>query len=253
MKNSSWVDIIYDVYDFLYWEPQHIWKIKNINSNLDSKDKVENHIRNMEVSLNQILNIFFYFLPNEIYINFVENIIRKKILKEDYKLYLKDVENIIEDINWSTQPDFFFIWDSTNIFIEMKLNSKSSLEQFMKYIFLHIKDCERVKKEKRLILIFLSKWDFSALFKEEIYNIDDLKNKFNKYKINDYTRKWNVNLVNYKSKIYDVANAMDIWHVTYDWFYNFFNNYCCNKFCSDREKDLINWILEEFKNRNLVS
>jgi hypothetical protein len=37
----------------------------------------------------------------------------------------------------------------------MKINSKSNLEQLMKYIFLHIKDCEREKREKKLVLIFL--------------------------------------------------------------------------------------------------
>jgi len=50
----------------------------------------------MEVSLNQILNIFFSFLPSELFTNLVEGVIKKPISKEKYTLYLKEVDNLID-------------------------------------------------------------------------------------------------------------------------------------------------------------
>ena len=249
--NNNWTEIIYDVYDFLYWEPQHIWKIKNKNSKINSVKKSINHIEKMEVSLNQILNIFFSFLPSELFTNLVEGVIKKPISKEKYTLYLKEVDNLIDWINFSTQPDFFFIWKEKNIFIEMKINSKSSLEQLMKYIYLHIKDCERENKEKKLVLIFLWNWEFKNLWKEKYENIDKLKEEFSCYEVADETKKWKVDLRKYKDKIKHLANDMNIW------FFNYtdFNNFCLKNIKENKNDEilvkLLSGLVEEINKRKL--
>jgi len=245
MKNN-WTEIIYEIYDFLYWEPQHIWKIKNKNSKINSVDKSLNHIKNIEVSLNQILKIFFYFLQNNIFKNFINLKWKKDYLEDNYFLYLKEIEELIEWINWATQPDFFFIWEESNIFIEMKINSKSSLEQLMKYIFLHIKDCERVWKNKKLNLIYLAKWEFKNLFKEKFNNIDELKKEFQDFEIPKITKKGNNNLEEYFEKIKEIWKNMDIDFISYLDFKNF-----CIKNRKSNEK-LFSWIINELENRKLV-
>ena len=55
------VENIYEIYDFLYFEPQHIGKIKNPKTTYNSSKKMIEHIKNLEVSLNHILNLFFEF------------------------------------------------------------------------------------------------------------------------------------------------------------------------------------------------
>ena len=245
MKNN-WTDIIYEIYDFLYWEPQHIWKIKNKNSKIDSVEKSLNHIKNIEVSLNQILKIFFYFLPDKLFRNFININYKKDFLENNYFLYLKEIEELIEWINWATQPDFFFIWEKSNIFIEIKTKSKSSLEQLMKYIFLHIKDCERVWKNKKLILIFLAKWDFKNLFKEKFNNIEELKKEFTKFEIPKITKKWNNNLKNYSDKIKELWEEMEI---------DFINYKQLKYFCKSNlevNKKLFSGIIDDLEERKLV-
>ncbi len=198
MKTNNWTNIVYDIYDFLYWEPQHIGKIKNPQSSYDTLEKSMKHVKNMEVSLNQILNIFFYFLPNRIFSQLIESVTCSSVWEDAYTLYLWEIEDMIEGIKQSTQPDFFFLWNKQNISIEMKTRSQSSLEQLMKYIYLHIKDCERCGFEKQYTLVFLGKWDFSSLWKEEFTTIEDLQKAFENYEIPDVTKKWEVNLKPYK-------------------------------------------------------
>jgi len=245
MKNN-WTEIIYEIYDFLYWEPQHIWKIKNKDSKINSVEKSLNHIKNIEVSLNQILKIFFYFLPNNIFKSFINLKWKKDLLEDNYFFYLKEIEELINWVNWATQPDFFFIWEKSNIFIEMKINSKSSLEQLMKYIFLHIKDCERTGEDKKLILIFLAKWNFKNLFKEKYKDIWELKKEFQEFNIPKITKKWNNNLEKYFKKIKEIWKDMEIDFINYWEFKNF-----CIKNKNSNEK-LFSWIIDELDNRKLV-
>lgn len=251
MKKNNWPEIIYDVYDFLYWEPQHLWKTKNVNHKIDSLNKAMDHVKNIEVSLNQILNIFFYFLPYSIFYKFIEEVTNKPVWNEKYVLYLKEVENIIDWMNFSTQPDFFFIWDKSNIYIEMKTKSKSNLEQLMKYAFLHIKDCERSNHKKDLTLIFLWNWEFEKLWKEKYKNINELKSAFQRYAIPDEMKKWKVSLIEYKKQIKDLVQNINIWFLNYTQLQNF-----CLKNMEENQNDeklinLLSWLIEDIDNRKL--
>jgi type III secretory pathway component EscR len=121
----------------------------------------------------------------------------------------------------------------------------------MKYIFLHIKDCEREKREKKLVLIFLWNWEFKNLWKDKYQNIDKLKENFSNYEIPNQTKKWKVDLKQYKEKIKQLANNMNIW---------FFNYTNLKSFCLDNiEKNkndeilikLLSWVIEEINKREL--
>ena len=51
---SSWNNEYYDIMNFYYWEPQHLGKIKNPNSKIQSIHDALSHIAKMEVSLNPV-------------------------------------------------------------------------------------------------------------------------------------------------------------------------------------------------------
>ncbi len=245
MKNSNWTEIIYDVYDYLYWEPQHIWKIKNKNSKIKNQNLALEHVKQLEVSLNQILNIFFYFLPYSIFKKLLEVIIDKNIDEDNYSLYFNDISEIIDWVNKSTQPDFFFIWSKINIAIEIKTNSKSSLDQIMKYSFLHLKEIEKSWLNKKFVLIFIWKWDFQNLWKEKFSNILELKESFESYKIQDFTKKWNTSLMEYKYKIKELVKNSEINFISYKWLQEFCKNEIDNNKDNEMLVKLLNWVIKE--------
>ena len=116
----------------------------------------------------------------------------------------------------------------------------------MKYIFLHIKDCERVWKNKKLILIFLAKWDFKNLFKEKFNNIEELKKEFTKFEIPEITKKWNNNLKKYSDKIKELWEEMEI---------DFINYKQLKDFCKSNlevNKKLFSGIIDDLEERKLV-
>ena len=251
MKRNNWPEIIYNVYDYLFREPQHIWKHKNINHRINNIDKAMQHVKNIEVSLNHILNIFFYFLPYDLFYKFIEEVTNKPVWSEKYVLYLDEVEDLIEWVNESTQPDFFFVWDKSNIYIEIKTKSKSSLEQVMKYAFLHIKDCERCNHEKDCTLIFLWDKDFPNLWKEKYQNIEELKKEFNNFELPIKMKKGNVDLVPYNLMIKELVQNMTIWYLNY----TDLNNFCLKNIEENKNDDkLVNffsWLVDDIKKRKL--
>lgn len=249
MTKTTWTNAIYDIYDFLYWEPQHIWKIKNKNSNIKSVSIASKHIKQMEVSLNQILNIFFYLLPKENFLEFINFITKKSIYRDNYEFW---IWNIVEWINDSTQPDFFFVWDNFNIAIEMKTKSKSSLEQIMKYAFFHLKENEIVWHKKKFLLIFLWEWEFKNLWNDKYDNAGILKENFQKYEIQDTTKKWNLDLVAYKKEIYNLIEKSEIAFLNY----SMLKEFCILKINENIDNhifvNLLNWIIREIDDRRIV-
>ena len=75
---SSWNNEYYDIMNFYYWEPQHLGKIKNPNSKIQSIHDALSHIAKMEVSLNHQFNLFFQLLPSVI----LNDILYQTLLKK---------------------------------------------------------------------------------------------------------------------------------------------------------------------------
>jgi hypothetical protein len=139
---SNRTEIIYDIYSFLYREPQHIGRMKNPESKYDTYDKAMAHLKNMEVTLNHLTNVFFTFLPSKLLHQFFESALQQPLWSDEYDIFVRSLENVVDDIGDFTQPDAFFVGNKNTISIEMKVGAKSSLEQVMKYGLLHHKEYE---------------------------------------------------------------------------------------------------------------
>ena len=59
----NWLDSYYEALEFFYWEPQHLGLKKNVSNELDTIEKVEKHLRKMEVTLNHNTNQFLLLAP----------------------------------------------------------------------------------------------------------------------------------------------------------------------------------------------
>lgn len=246
MKNN-WVNLVYDIYDFLYWEPQHIWKQQK-KLKISHKDTIEN-IKKLEVSLNQILNIFFTFIPHIYIIELMSYIYKNNSINDNYEIYL-DWDDNIAWIDWATQPDILFQWNISNMYIEMKIQAKMNIHQFFKYLLLHAVLESQEWRMKNMYFIILWKSDFASVWKERYQDIDILKNDFQNYKIPSKSKKWNIDIEKYIPRIYELSREVNIWFINYSWLLDF----CEEKLTYENEvktKYLLKWLIEELKSRKL--
>lgn len=251
MKTSR-TEIIYEIYDFLYREPQHIGKIKNPNSKYNDYDKVMNHLKLIEVTLNHMVNIFFTFLPSRFLHSFFEKSLNKPMWTDEYDVFVDSLENAIWFETLVTQPDVLFVWEKTNVAIEMKINANSSLDQLMKYALLFCMEEDKSKIEKSNNLIFLWKWEFKNLREEGYKDTKELKIAFSQYEISDRSSKWWIDLSNYHSRIKKMVKSMTISYISYKDMKDFCitslegvkNNYQLEK--------LFKWMILELDDRNLT-
>ena len=60
---ANWLDSYYEALEFFYWEPQHIGRKKNVDSEFNTIEKVVKHLRRIEVTLNHNINQFLILAP----------------------------------------------------------------------------------------------------------------------------------------------------------------------------------------------
>ena len=88
-------EIFYEIYDFFYFEPQHLGKIKNPKTKYDTHTKVMEHLKGMEVTLNHITNAFFTFLPSRFLHKFFETSLQKPLWIDKYDVFVDSLKNAI--------------------------------------------------------------------------------------------------------------------------------------------------------------
>lgn len=162
----SWTDEYREIVEFYYWEPQHIGRSLS-GKRFKNADEMYAHINGLEVSLNQILNIFFSLLPL-INIDCI-NGDTSNVLISSWQL-----ETIIREQKNATQPDMFFTGSKKNIAIELKTGSKSSLDQVLKYVRFN----QYIGKDTvlPLDLYFLTpEREITSIFKEKYSSIGELQ------------------------------------------------------------------------------
>ena len=219
---SSWNNEYYDIINFYYWEPQHLGKIKNPNSKIQSIHDALSHIAKMEVSLNHQFNLFFQLLPSVI-LNDILNKIDNNYISTD-KLSYQSIEDINTlNLNDATQPDVFFKSNKDLVAIEFKLGTKSSIEQIMKYATLfHFTELHH-EMEFAHHLIYVDRDNFSTMFKEKFFSIDIVQSAIEMAHIPDTTKKGYVNLIPHKERITKIAKNLHLSFVNYQELYNIFS------------------------------
>ena len=190
MTKHTWTKEYYEIMEFYYWEPQHIGKIKNPKSSIRDSYKMREKLRKMEVSLNHQLNLFFLLAPKDFHRRFFQSIFKKE-LKEDLQMLSGGAADKIISANL-TQPDMMFVGNAQNFFVELKLDSKSSIDQVLKYTVLHALECEAAGTVKPFYMLFIGKGGFENLWKERFKNVTGLKNTIRSYNYKALERKTKV-------------------------------------------------------------
>lgn len=162
----DWTDEYREIVEFYYWEPQHIGRA-NGTKRFKGADDMYLHVNNLEVSLNHILNLFSSLYDILSLDCFHLNEKFEMISAARLEKYQREQGN-------ATQPDMFFESHNHNIALELKLQSKTSLNQVIKYINFNqsIQDYE-----KKFSLYFLAPYaSTSKLFTEKYAGEEDVIN-----------------------------------------------------------------------------
>lgn len=161
----NWTDEYREIVEFYYWEPQHIGRAKG-EKRFKNADEMYEHINNMEVSLNHVLNLFFSLYPLHKLECFGAD--ESHVMMSAWQL-----ESLQREQKNATQPDMFFQGKSKNIAIELKTGSKSTLDQVVKYI--KFNQALNDSSEKDFELIFLTPYsDMKKIFKEKYQTDQEL-------------------------------------------------------------------------------
>ena len=172
-EEVTWVDSYYEALEFFYWEPQHLGRKKHSNAEFDTTPKVRKHLRKMEVTLNQNLHQFFLLAPDSLRNELFGRLFRRT-LQGCLSLEGRDVDEKFRLQN-SMQPDFLFTSKAHTVALEMKLGSKSSLTQVLKYALLGLAVELKLGSEKEHFLGFLGSGSFSDQWKERFDSIEGLR------------------------------------------------------------------------------
>ena len=250
---SNRTEIIYDIYSFLYREPQHIGRMKNPESRYDTYDKAMAHLKNMEVTLNHLTNVFFTFLPSKLLHQFFESALQQPLWSDEYDIFVRSLENVVQEIGDFTQPDVFFVGNKNTISIEMKVGAKSSLEQVMKYGLLHHKEYETSWIKKQYHLIYLGQGNFSSLWNEKFSSVNELKKAFSDYTIPEVSKKGWIPLADYEQAIKSMVADMTISYINYDDLRHFCSTNLPMVSHSRQTSKLLQWMIVELEDRKLIS
>ena len=130
----------------------------------------------MEVTLNQIINQFLSLAPSSLRNLLFERALGYPVLG-DFVLSGRDFGE--QRPGWDTcQPDFQFLSTdgSSSIFIEMKIESCSRIEQVLKYGARALSNEQAQGREMQSTLIFLGKSAFEAIWPKSIgiTSVEDL-------------------------------------------------------------------------------
>lgn len=249
MFGDRWTSEYYDVMEFYYWEPQHLGKIKNPKSRYNNQYKSLEHIRNMEVSLNHMFNVFFRLAPS----NFVNSLVNVTCDTKVKDKFLMQGRYNVREFSQLVQPDLLFTSSSANFSIEMKIEAKSSIEQVYKYALLNWLEQQHSGVNRKSILLYIGKGNFKNLWSEKFNNpqevvkaaidFDISKLQLRANKVENVKINWDEVRSILSNTIIGYCNYSDLNHLL--------NNHC-NKQSSETELKLFDGLCFEIKERGLV-
>lgn len=229
--------------------------MKNPETKYKNFNEVLVHLKSMEVTLNQLLNIFFSFLPANLLHQFFEKSVNTPIRLDEYELFIRNLTDIIatDDIGNITQPDFFFAWHKNNIAVEMKIWAKSSLDQVMKYALLQQLEYEKSWIEKKYYLIYIWKGAFAQQRQEKFETVYELKKAFRNHEIPNTSKNWKLDYSPYKDKIHEMMDKMIIGYINYDDMKQFCEEALPLVEQNKQVKKLLMGLIDELTERNLTT
>ena len=170
----SWLETYYTALEFFYWEPQHLGLKKNPDAKLDSRDKVVERLRTLEVTLNHALDQFLRLAPHGLRNELFESVFRRSFL-HPLHMHGRDIDRDFELAD-AMQPDFFFESEADVVSIEMKIHAKSSVSQVLNYALLGLAVEMMRQAPRQHSLLMLGRGTFADLWSESFTNVAELRN-----------------------------------------------------------------------------
>jgi hypothetical protein len=250
-ENFLWNEELYELIEFLFWEPQHIGKKKKINSKYENWNDVIAHLEKIEVLLNHHFSLFFNLISYKQKQSILSNLL-KISLDDDFEISSMRTRNLETIIDNFTQPDLLFEGRENVVYVEMKIGAKSNCAQLLKYLILHILYEEKTKTSKNPYLLFIGVGNLQNFFTEKIETIEALKVLLYEYEIPPRKRINNIDIREYRVRALRLLETIDIAFVNYD----DLGQVLCkelDKTKNETEQKLFGGLLAELKKRNLIS
>lgn len=149
-KAPYWTDLYYQVVEHYFWRPQAIGRISDPDKTAHPWKHWQEKLESQETPLNHIVDFLFHVAPQDM----LDRVITALLGRTISGLELVGVTPGTIDGN-IVQPDIIVSNSAELVFVEMKVDSQSSVDQFTKYaIAAHciMKD-ERDIKSVDLILL----------------------------------------------------------------------------------------------------
>jgi len=217
MKESSegsWVDCRYEALEFFYWEPQHLGRKKYVDATLNTAAKVRNHLRKMEVTLNQDLQQFFRLAPRSLRLTLMGRLFGESFTSP-MKLFGRDVDQELA-LDGSTQPDLLFVSDEDVASVEMKIGSKANVDQVLKYALLGLAVERRYGERSRHCLAFLGTGDFKKQFEERFQSLDKLKEALSQADFHEFLGRMPKRFRDGEARLRQIVVNLRLSYITYE-------------------------------------
>src|SRR5438105_3341620 len=130
----SWIDSYYEALEFFYLEPQHLARKWHEKIGFKTADRVNDHLGQIEVTLNQNLHQFFALAPYRLRDALHAHAFARPGSQE-FRLFGRGVDGQF-DLDNTMQPDLLFTSDVAAFSIEMKVGAQSTVSQVLKYALL---------------------------------------------------------------------------------------------------------------------
>ncbi|MBN8490987.1 MAG: hypothetical protein J0M00_06120 [Burkholderiales bacterium] len=129
LKNAPyWTDLYYQIVEHYYWSPQRFGRISDASKPARGWKFWRQKLQAQETPLNHIFDVFFHVAPQEL----LDHVFSAMLQREVSGLELVFADSDLLDPN-VVQPDIVVRNKSELIFLEMKVDSKSTVDQFTKY------------------------------------------------------------------------------------------------------------------------
>jgi hypothetical protein len=185
---GHWNTEYYDNLEYFFWEPQHLGRMKNPNSKIQSVHDAVRKLRRMEVCLNHQMNLFFRLAPKSYQVEFFEACFGTT-LEDDWTLIGREFDKLWNVQN-VTQPDIFFAGQNSSVGVELKLGSKLTLEQVLKYAVLSIHEQAHFGAKKDFYLLFMGRGEFENQWKERFPDIESMKTALSSVRLSETGKSW---------------------------------------------------------------
>lgn len=146
-----------------------------------------------------------------------------KAIDDDYFYDQVDVAKIGKLMGDATQPDAVMSGVNNRVMIEMKLGTKTSLDQYYKYLlFTHFMEMETGKKSNHLI--YLANESMSRTWKEKFASEQEIKQTFTTDVLPKISKKGKINVEAIAKQLADISKDLNIGFINYQSLYDLLEN-----------------------------